>query len=78
MTEPSSLEHAREVLRQRKEGILRTYKAIGVGIGKHEPQGKSYGIVVYLESEQELPKEGAISIEGVPLRFEVTGRIKPL
>jgi hypothetical protein len=68
--EDPRLAHARETLRRRREELMGTYAAVGAGVGA----GKDgdYAIVVYLEAPREVP-DGA-SVDGVPLRFEVTGR----
>jgi hypothetical protein len=71
------IESVRQVLEKRKDEILAAYRAVGVGIGKQKPTDPSYVIVVYLESRSDLPG-GAVSIDGVPLKFEVTGPIRPL
>jgi hypothetical protein len=68
------LESVREILQRRKSEILETYRAIGVGIGK---ENDSYQIVVYLETPENRTDE-PVSVEGVPLKFVVTGPIKPL
>ena len=68
------LESVREILQRRKSEILETYRAIGVGIGKEDD---SYRIVVYLETPGDRTGK-PVSVEGVPLKFVVTGPIKPL
>jgi len=68
------LESVREILQRRKSEILETYRAIGVGIGKEDD---SYRIVVYLERPEDRT-DTPVSVEGVPLKFVVTGPIKPL
>ncbi len=75
MTDAGDLERVRRVLAQRKAEIMRTYRAVGVGIGKRRPGDAYHVITVYLESRADLPPEPA-SIDGVPLKFEVTGPIQ--
>ncbi len=77
MTDTTDLESVRQVLAQHKDEILKTYQAVGVGIGKQNLSDKSYVISVYLRSLNDLPA-GPVSVDGVPLKFEVTGQIKPL
>ena len=77
MTEIITLSQVREVLSRHRQQLLTTYSGAGVGIGKRRPEDRTYIIVVYLESGNLLPKE-KVSIEGVPVKFQVTGRLKPL
>lgn len=69
MADPRDLESVRELLQRRRMDVLRDYAAEGVGIGRG---GDGYAIVVYLRSAEQRPAE-ARSLEGVPLKFEVTG-----
>jgi hypothetical protein len=75
MIDPTRLDDVRDVLNRRKDEILRTYRAVGTGIGKQQPSDASYVIVVYLESTSDLPP-GPVAVEGVSLKFEVTGPFK--
>jgi hypothetical protein len=77
MADSTRIESAREVLARHKDEIMRTYQAVGVGLGKQSPTDQSYAIVVYLESARHRP-QGPVSYEGIPVKFEVTGRIRPL
>lgn len=77
MADATSLEAVRTVLERNKDVILRTYRAVGVGIGKRAPSDRSYVLTVYLESADDLP-EATQSVEAVPVQFQVTGRIQPL
>jgi hypothetical protein len=69
--EDPRLAHARETLRRRRDELMSTYAAVGAGVGA----GKDgdYAIVVYLDDAPQQVPHGA-SVDGVPLRFEVTGR----
>ncbi|WP_116209639.1 hypothetical protein [Streptomyces olivoreticuli] len=81
MSEPNTLDHVRRVLDRHKVHILATYRAVGVGIGVGTGQatspGTAYVITVYLQSSTDLPQE-PVALDGVPLRFTVTGPIRPL
>jgi hypothetical protein len=74
VSEEQRLARARDVLQRHKEELMRTYGAVGAGIGKDDPKAPDYVIVVYLESPRQVPEDA--SVEGVPLRFEVTGRFQ--
>lgn len=73
MTE-DSLEGVREVLARHRGTIMARYEAVGVGVGKSE-SGSRFLIVVYLTSAGSAPSDEA-SIEGIPLKFVVTGRVR--
>ncbi|WP_367140982.1 MULTISPECIES: hypothetical protein [Streptomyces] len=87
MSEPNTLDHVRRVLDRHKVHILATYRAVGVGIGvgtesgtgagRATSPGAAYVITVYLQSSADLPQE-LVVLDGVPLRFTVTGPIRPL
>lgn len=77
MADASSLEQTRDVLRRHRDDIRRTYDAVGVGVGRAEGPGGGHAITVYLRTASALPPEER-SVEGIPLRFEVTGPINPL
>lgn len=77
MADMQDLNHVRLVRQRYQEEILTRYHAVGMGIGKQPAPGSGYAIVVYLRSRHDLP-ESSIKVEGVPLRFEVTGVIEPL
>lgn len=66
----------RAVLERHKQEILRSYNAVGVGVGKDEEVPESYVIVVYLESADARPNLPVV-VDGVPLRFKITGQFKP-
>jgi len=77
LADPTSLEEVRDVLRRHRGRILEEYGAVGVGIGKPERSAAEFQIVVYLESARpDLPE--SLSLEGVTVLFEVTGRFEPL
>jgi hypothetical protein len=76
MSEPSDLEHVRAVLDTHRQDLLVAPHVVGVGIGKEEPSGSSYVIAVYLNSP-EGRSSGPVSIEGVPVRYVVTGPLEP-
>ncbi len=77
MAEDKSLEEVRAVLDRQREAILARYGAQGVGIGRPAGRTTGYGLVVYLATAPEKPLADT-EIEGVPLRFEVTGHFRPL
>lgn len=59
----------RAVLERNKLELIARYDAAGVGIGR---EGDDTVIVIYLKTEQPPPL-GEIAVEGVPLKFVVTG-----
>jgi hypothetical protein len=72
MADPRHLQSVREYFHGHKEEIIRRYNAEGAGIGKQGSGDDRYAIVVYLKSQADRPK-APVEIEGIPLRFEVTG-----
>jgi hypothetical protein len=74
MVDPRDLEAVRALLARNRTALMEQYKAAGVGVGKH---GKGYAIVVYLNSAKDRPARD-ITLEGVPLKFEVTGPFRTL
>lgn len=74
MADPKNLDEVRQVFARTKEELMGRYGAHGAGIGK-TASGDAYTIVLYLERNEQLPS-GQAEIEGVPLRFEVTGPIR--
>jgi hypothetical protein len=72
MTDSNQLESVRSVFRRSKDSLIETYEAQGAGVGK---EGDDYVIVVYLSSSRRRPVD-PVSVEGVPVKFEVTGRFK--
>ena len=74
MKEVKGLEEIREILARKKQIIMKSFGAVGIGIGKEQMQDDHYVIVVYLESAEAIPREAKL-IEGVPIKFKVTGRI---
>lgn len=75
MADPTALEDVRAVLQARKDELIRTYGAEGVGIGK-DASGEGYALVVYVATRDLLRTEE--SIDGIPVRFEVTGEFRAL
>jgi hypothetical protein len=76
MADPVDLQAVRSVLASRKDELISRYHAEGAGVGKEE-SGKGYAIVVYVATSDLVPEE-RVEVEGIPLRFEVTGRFRPL
>jgi len=81
---PADLETVREVKKRHGDEILRRYNAVGHGIGavgKRDhppaPEDEIYVIVVNLRSASDKPKSPQ-QIDGVPLRFRVTGLFRAL
>lgn len=72
MVDPRDLTAVRALLAHNRSTLMEQYKAAGVGVGKH---GDGYAIVVYLDSAKQHPARD-ITLEGVPLKFEVTGPFK--
>ncbi len=69
MTDPLILEALRALLDRNRAELIAQYDAAGVGIGR---EGTEHVIVIYLLSEGHHPPAGA-TLEGVPLKFVVTG-----
>ena len=65
----SGLENVRRVLEAHRGEIMRRFDALGTGIGK---SGTDYVITVYLKKAGDRPDQD-VAVEGIPLRFEVTG-----
>lgn len=74
MANAASLDEVRALFQARKAELIAQYHAEGAGIGKGP--GGEYEIVVYLAEEKARPIERA-ALEGVPIRFEVTGKFQP-
>jgi hypothetical protein len=75
MADRKNLEDVRELLGRSKRELMQRYQAQGVGIGKQSPDDDGYVIVLYMESQRNVPAEPA-EVEGIPLKFEVTGPIR--
>jgi len=75
VADPKNLDDVRQLLQQHKRELMQKYQAQGVAVGKQNLSDDSYVIVVHLASRNELPA-GEAEVEGVPLKFEVTGRFK--
>jgi hypothetical protein len=76
MHDRATLEQARAALERHKSNLMESFGATGIGIGKDEVDG-GHVISVYLETGERFPSERVV-VDGVPLRFVVTGPIKPL
>jgi len=74
MADPKNLEDVRALFARRKNELIAKYHACGAGVGRND--AGDYAIVIYLESAREGSEP--VWIEGVPLKFEVTGPIRPL
>lgn len=75
MADPTNLKEVRAVFARVKRDLIAKYRARGAGVGRGP--GGGYAIVVYLQSEADRPRQ-AVQIEGIPLRFEVTGPFRRL
>jgi hypothetical protein len=81
--EANTLEHARRVRDKYTEAIRRHCKEwTGDGIGrigmKPDVDPKDHVITVYLKRGDDLPPDRSLFLEGVPLRFRVTGEVRAL
>lgn len=72
MVDNKNLDQVRAYLQHHKEQIMAEYKASGVGIGKSNSKDDNYVIVVYLD-DQKLQPEQPVIMNGVALKFEITG-----
>ncbi len=73
MADAKNFDSVRKVLAARRQEIVKRYNAAGAGIGR---QGDEYCITVYLKTARDRPKE-PVRVEGIPLKFEVTGEFRP-
>ena len=71
------LEAVKEVLQRHRADLMQRYRASGVAVGKSDAGDDAYAIVVYLASATDRPSQPE-SIEGVPLKFVVTGPFRRL
>lgn len=71
MAETHSLESVRAVLEAHRAELTQRCSAVGTGIGRPDPSGP-YVITVYVADPADVPPDPG-AIDGVPLRFEVTG-----
>jgi len=70
MADPHALEEVRRVVAAHRTAILARFSAVGLGVGRPEPDGP-YVITVYVER---LPERSEpMSVEDVPIRLVVTG-----
>jgi hypothetical protein len=74
MADPENLDDVRRLFAVRKNEIIEKYRAEGAGVGKGD---RGYEVVVYVAASDLVPRE-RVTIDGVPLRFEVTGKFSPL
>ena len=74
MADPFDLESIRVLVKERGQEIIEKYNAEGIGIGKAYPGATSYVIVVYLAFKGRSIDEQE-GFEGIPLKFEVTGKV---
>lgn len=77
MLNSTDLKAVRGVLARHKTALLSKYHATGIGVGKAEGAATGYVIVVYLDGKERKPAETVV-VEGIPVRFEVTGSFYPL
>ena len=73
--DPKKLEDVRDVLNRNKKELMNRFNAEGVAIGKLNPTDNSYVLTVFLDTSRDIPTE-PVEIEGIPLKFEVTGKFK--
>lgn len=69
MIDCPDIDTVRAVLERSRPELIARYDAAGVGIGR---EGEGCVIVVYLKSDRHQPP-GETALEGVPLKFVVTG-----
>ena len=77
MADRIELDRVRKAMVLNRQILLEKYGAIGIGIGKSDSKNVNYNIVVFVESRDKIPQKN-ISIEGIPVKFKVTGKIKKL
>jgi hypothetical protein len=65
-----------QVLDRHRDEIVRRFNATGSGVGKRDPADDTHVIVVYLRSADDIPAD-PVFIEGIPVKFVVTGEIRP-
>jgi hypothetical protein len=58
-----------------RDELVKTFNAVGSGVGKESSADDSFMIVVYLRSSRDAPSEPVL-VEDVPLSFIVTGEIQ--
>jgi hypothetical protein len=73
--DPKKLEDVRDVLNRNKKELMKRFSAEGVAIGKRNPTDDSYVLTIFLDTSRDIPTEPA-EIEGIPLKFEITGKFK--
>jgi hypothetical protein len=75
MIDHQDLDAVRAWFAAHKGEIIRDYAAEGAGVGRSRTGG-GYAITVYLASDDKRPL-AAVVRDGVPLQFEVTGKLRP-
>lgn len=73
MPKQRDLKTVRSVLERHRAEITRRFEAFGTGIGKSDGE---YVITVYL-GHTGRPPNGEVTIEGIRLKFEITGEFRP-
>lgn len=71
MADPANLEETRALFQAQRTALIKKYRAEGAGIGRS--QSGQYEIVIYLAKPNDIPAQPVI-LDGVPIRFEVTGK----
>lgn len=78
---PKPIRQVEQVLNAQRATLFSRYDAEGLGISSkdqprrhHDPKAPVYLIVVYLKDEEDRP-DGEHAIDGVPIRFVVSGPI---
>lgn len=74
MSNSHTLDEVRRIFQRHKDEIIKLYQAEGAGIGKEDD---THVIVVYLSSKSHRPDD-PVSIEDIPLKFEITGPFRTL
>lgn len=72
---PRDLQSVRTLLARHRDELTARYGAVGLGVGRESLDDDEYFLVVYLPPSAEKPP-GDVSIETVPVLFEITGRIE--
>lgn len=73
MPKQRDLKTVSSVLERHRAEITRRFEAVGTGIGKSDGE---YVITVYL-GHTGHPPNGEVTIEGIRLKFEITGEFRP-
>lgn len=73
MPKQRDLKTVSSVLERHRAEITQRFEAVGTGIGKSDGE---YVITVYL-GHTGHPPNGEVTIEGIRLKFEITGEFRP-